>query len=98
LDDLFPNRPKPPPTLYFFFSQVNAETIKAKVEEASKDQNAAKKFRIRSSIHKEMYDDMTEKETKKLTKKLEKAKRKYELDQQEFENNLSDEKRYQFER
>ena len=45
-----------------------------------------------------MYDDMTEKETKKLTKKLEKAKRKYELDQQEFENNLSDEKRYQFER
>ena len=32
LDDLFPNRPKPPPTTYFFFQQYRADEIKAKME------------------------------------------------------------------
>merc|ERR1739838_411816 len=74
IDELFPNRPKPPVNnLRFFFNSEYKEKIKAKSDAEFEKDKSESRLKVQQRISGEMFSELTEKEMKKLKKKHKKA-------------------------
>lgn len=110
LDDLFPERPRPPPTLYFFFATVKNEEITGETEKLLAENSSLGKLVARSKVNtdiffhflhfiqaqKKLYEALTKKELKKLTKEHKKSEVAYQENLRVFKEGLTEEKKCTF--
>ena len=98
INELFPNRPKPPTNLRFFFNAEYKEKIKAKFDAEFEKGKSESRLILQQRISGEMFSELTEKEMKKLKKKHKKAEEKYAVDHVEFYQNLTDQQQCDYDR
>ena len=111
LDDLFPERPRPPASMYIFFATARNDEINSEAEKLLANDASLKKLVARSRVsveilftnfehiiqaQKKLYEALTKKELKKLTKEHKKSEMAYQDNLKVFKESLTEEKMCQF--